>query len=113
MSNLSFYFDESVEVAVSEQIALHKIDVVSAHSLGTLGDDDLVHLQRATEMGRVLCTYDTDFLHLAASFLDHTGIIFARSDKTGIGDWVREIRQYHATKTAEELRGQILFLQRR
>jgi hypothetical protein len=72
-----------------------------------------VHLQRATDMGRVLCTYDTDFLKLSHSFLDHAGIIFAVLDNTGNGDWVREIRQHHATRTAEELRGQLFFLQHR
>lgn len=63
---LSFYFDESVELAVSEQLEIAGIDVVSAHSLAVLGDSDSNHLKRATEMGRVLCTYDTDFLIMAS-----------------------------------------------
>jgi hypothetical protein len=44
-----------VDLAVSEQLALAGLDVVSAHSLDKLGDEDPSHLQRAVEMGRILC----------------------------------------------------------
>lgn len=62
LSDIRFYFDESVELAVSEQLRASGFDTVSAHSLDQLGDDDDSHLQRATDMGRALCTYDADFL---------------------------------------------------
>lgn len=65
-SELRLYFDESVELAVSEQLAAGGLDVVSAHSLEVLGDEDRNHLERATAMGRVLCTYGADFLRLAS-----------------------------------------------
>ncbi|MBZ0318395.1 MAG: DUF5615 family PIN-like protein [Anaerolineae bacterium] len=110
MSELRFYFDESVELAVSEQLAAGKIDVVSAHSLEKLGDEDINHLQRATELGRVLCTYDSDFLILAAEGVEHAGIVYAQQQKTSIGDWVRGIRVLHTRMTAEESQGQVIFL---
>ncbi len=110
MSELRFYFDESVELAVSEQLAVGKIDVVSAHSLEKLGDEDVNHLQRATEMGRILCTYDNDFLVLATEGVEHAGIVYAHQQKTSIGDWVRGIRALHTRLTAEEIRGQVVFL---
>lgn len=77
-NELTYYFDESVELAVSEQLAAGGLDVVSTHSLDLLGDDDRNHLERATAMGRVLCTYDADFLRLASEGVEHSGIIFAR-----------------------------------
>ncbi len=40
MTELRFYFDESVDLAVSEQLTLAGLDVVSAHSLDKLGDKD-------------------------------------------------------------------------
>ena len=113
MSDLKFYFDESIELAVSEQLLAGGLDVVSAHSLGKLGDKDPNHLQRATEMGRVLCTYDPDFLHLAAEFLNHSGVIFAQHQKATIGGWVREIRAFHGRLNAEDALGQVLFLSTR
>jgi hypothetical protein len=55
LTEIKFYFDESVELAVSEQLAASGFDTVSAHSLDALGDKDQTHLERATEMERVLC----------------------------------------------------------
>lgn len=110
MSELKFYFDESVELAVSTQLAASGLDVVSAHSLDKLGDKDPNHLERATAMGRVLCTYDTDFLQLARTNLQHGGIIFASQQKVSIGGWVRELRALHARLSAEDAAGQVIYL---
>ncbi len=113
MSEIKFYFDESVELAVSIQLSAGGLDAVSAHSLEKLGDVDVNHLQRATEMGRALCTYDTDFLVLASQGIEHAGIIFARQEKASIGGWVRELRALHGRLSAEEVAGQIIFLSMR
>jgi predicted nuclease of predicted toxin-antitoxin system len=110
LSEIRFYFDESVELAVSEQLAAGGLDVVSAHSLEALGEKDPAHLERATEMGRVLCTYDADFLRLAKTQLEHAGIIYAQQQKASVGGWVREIRAIHARLTAEEAQNQVIFL---
>lgn len=110
MSEIRLYFDESVELAVSVQLAAHGFDAVSAHSLEKLGDSDEFHLRRATEMGRVLCTYDADFLVLAMSGAEHAGIIFAQQQKASIGGWVREIRALTARLDAKELQGQVVYL---
>jgi predicted nuclease of predicted toxin-antitoxin system len=113
LSELKFYFDESVELAVSEQLAAAGLDVVSVHSLEALGEDDIVHLKRAIQMGRVLCTYDSDFLRLAKEIPDHRGIIFAQAEKASIDAWQRELRALHSRLTAEQLIGQIIFLSSR
>lgn len=110
MGELRFYFDESVELAISTQLAAGGLDAVSAHSLEKLGDDDRSHLERATAMGRVLCTYDSDFLRLAVEGIEHAGIIFARQQKASIGGWVREIRALHVRLTAEAVSGRVIFL---
>lgn len=62
---IRLYFDESVEVVIAEQLRNKGIDTVTVRDLELLGDSDINHLRRATEMGRVLCTYDADFLELA------------------------------------------------
>ncbi len=113
MSELKFYLDENVQVAVVEQLARWNIDAVSAKSLEKLGDSDINHLQRATEMGRVLCTYDQDFLRMHAEGIEHAGIAFAKQYFAGIGGWVRELRALHASTTAEEMRGQVEYLSMR
>ena len=109
-NELTYYFDESVELAVSAQLAAGGLDAVSAHSLELLGDDDRSHLQRASDMGRVLCTYDVDFLRLAAAGIEHRGIIYAQQRKASIGGWVKEIRALHARFRSGDLAGQVVFL---
>ena len=108
MSDIRFYFDESVELAVSQQLAAGGFDAVSAHGLEALGDDDRSHLQRAADMARVLCTYDTDFLVLAAQNYRHAGVIFAPQQKMSIGGWIREIRALSSRMSAEEIAGQVV-----
>ena len=110
MTEMRFYFDESVELAVSQQLERAGIDVVSAHSLDLLGETDDNHLERATALERVLCTYDQDFLRLAAEGAYHYGIIFARQQTASIGGWVREIKLIHAEKEADDLIEQVLYL---
>jgi hypothetical protein len=109
---LRFYFDESVELAVSEQLALAGLDVVSAHSLDRLGDDDPQHLAFATEMRRVLCTYDADFVALAQEDIQHAGIVYGAMQRFTIGDWIRYIRRLHATKTPEDVLGLVFYVER-
>jgi hypothetical protein len=110
LSEARFYFDESVELAVSEQLVASGLNVVSAHSLEKLGDDDRNHLERAIAMGRVLCTYDSDFLRLAHSGIEHAGIVFAPMQKASIGGWIREIRAIHSRLSAEDVTGQVIFV---
>jgi len=113
LSEVKFYFDESVELAVSTQLAAAGIDVVSAQSLGILGDSDQSHLKRATEMKRTLCTYDADFLELATQNSDHAGIIFAPQQKVSIGAWVKELKSLHARLSMEAITGQVIYLSNR
>lgn len=113
MSEIRFYFDESVELVVSEQLAIGGFDVVSAHSLGMLGCTDMEHLHRARAMGRVICTYDRDFLRLAKQTSDHAGIVFAPRQQADIGGWVRGLRALAAQTTAEQIAGRVIFLTRK
>lgn len=108
MSELRFYFDESVELAVSIQLAAGGIDAVSVHSLDRLGDTDVDQPERATGTGRVLCTYDTDFLTLAAQGVEHAGIVFAPQRKATIGGWVRELRALHGQLSAEAVASRVI-----
>lgn len=110
MASLRFYLDENVPVQVARQLKSRGIDVVTVRDLGLLGEEDANHLQNATELERVLCTYDTDFLRLAASGLQHAGIVFAQQDVHYIGEWVNWLTLMHAVYTAEEIVGRIEFV---
>jgi hypothetical protein len=42
-------------------------------------------------MGRVLVTSDVDFLRLAATGLQHLGIVFGIQQDHSLGDWVNNL----------------------
>jgi Domain of unknown function (DUF5615) len=110
LTEIRFYLDENVNVEIAVQLRKHGIDVVTVRDLELLGDEDPNHLQLATELGRVLCTHDQDFPRMSAKGIAHSGIGFAQQYGATIGGWVKALRNLHATKTAEEMKGQIVFL---
>ena len=80
---VSFYLDEMLSPRIISQLRRRGIDIIR----GPLRTDDAIHLARATEMGRVVCTCDDDFLKLAAPGVAHAGIIKSVKRKHSIGDW--------------------------
>lgn len=109
-NEIRLYFDESVEVAVAEQMKQRGIDAVTVRDLGLRGDKDINHLRRASEIGRVLCTYDTDFLRLHADGHPHAGIAFGFHDRTTYGDWVRGLELICGVLSADEMKNRIEYL---
>ncbi len=110
MAELRYYLDEMLPLEIARQLERSTIDVVSARSLDLLGAEDISHLRKATEMGRVLCTHDQVFLRLAANQSDHAGIAFAQQTKASIGGWVRALRSLHVRCSTEDMRGQVHFV---
>ena len=90
-SSLNLYIDENLNPEIAVQLRLRSIDAVSVRDLGLLGDTDNNHLRRAVASGRVLVTTDTDFLIMASTEVEHTGIIFGAHEDHSIGDWVKEL----------------------
>lgn len=107
---LRFYLDENVPVRIADQLRTRNIDVVTVRDLELLGDADENHLACATEMGRVLCTYDFDFVELASRGIEHAGIVIGQMDAHYIGEWVRWLELMHAVYTSDEMRNHIEFL---
>jgi hypothetical protein len=110
VASLRFYLDENLPVQVAGQLKSRDIDVVTVRDLNLLGEDDINHLENATRQGRVLCTYDSDFLNLAASGFQHTGIVFAQQDSHYIGAWVNWLTLMHAVYTSEEMHNRIEYV---
>lgn len=110
MASLRFYLDENVPVQVALQLKTRGIDAVTVRDLGLLGADDMNHLQEATKQGRVLCTHDSDFLHLAASGFEHTGLVFGQQDIHYIGEWVNWLTLMHAVYPYDDMINRIEFV---
>lgn len=109
-NRLRFYLDENVEIDLAQQLRLRKIEAVTVRELDLLGKDDLFHLQNATQMGYVLCTYDSDYVQLAYQGIEHAGILFGIWNKHNIGDWVRVIEFIYEILAPADMQNQIEFL---
>ncbi|MEL7433083.1 MAG: DUF5615 family PIN-like protein [Chloroflexota bacterium] len=107
---IRFYLDENVHVEIARQLVSRGIDAVTVRDLGLLGDNDDNHLQRATEMGRVLCTHDSDFVELAASGTEHAGIVFGQQEIHGVGDWVKFLTLMHAVYAPDDMLNMVEYL---
>ena len=102
-TKVRFYPDENVQIAIAEQLKRRGIDVITVRALGLLGDEDVNHLERATQEGRVLCTHDTDYADLAAAGKEHAEIVFGQQHKRSIGEWVAFLELVHGVYDADEM----------
>ena len=112
-TKVRFYLDENVQVVVAEQLKRRGIEAITVRDLNLLGDEDINHLERATEMGFVLCTHDTDYVDLAASSIEHTGIVLGQQDKHTIGDWVAFLTLVHTVYDADEMHNIVEYVKAR
>jgi predicted nuclease of predicted toxin-antitoxin system len=94
LDTIRLYLDENLSPVIAQQLRRRGIEVFTTQELGTLSDEDINHLQRATEMGCVLCTHDDDFLRLASEGIEHAGIAFGDQNRHDIGDWVKTRLRY-------------------
>lgn len=107
---ISLYLDENLTPKIAVQLRRRGIDVVSVHELGLSGDSDENHLQRATNMGRVLVTADTDFLVMASDGITHAGIIFGIQTALSLGDWVNALELVVAVYSSQEMLNHVEYL---
>jgi hypothetical protein len=104
------YLDENLSPRIAIQLQQRGVDAVSVRDLDVLGDDDVSHLDRATRMGRVLVTTDVDFLRLAATGAQHSGIVFGDQQEHTIGDWVRDLELLCFVFSSEEMENHVEYL---
>ena len=103
-AQIRFYLDENVPVAIATQLHRRGVDVVTVRDLGFLGDTDTTHLARAARVGYVLCTNDADYIDLAATGIEHAGIVFGQQHKHGVGEWVRFLELLASVLEPDEMR---------
>lgn len=107
---ISLYLDENLTHKIALQLRQKGIDVVTVYDLGLGGDTDANHLARATELGRVLVTADTDFLRLAAEGVEHAGIVFGVQESNTIGDWVKALELICFVYSADDMKNHVEYL---
>ena len=109
-ASIRLYIDENLNPEIAVQRRLRGVDAISVRDLGLLGDTDDNHLKRAVALERVLVTSDTDFLIMASTGIDHTGIIFGSQEDHSVGDWVKGLELICFVYDTEDMKNHIEFM---
>ena len=113
---IRLYLDEdSMNHALVAALRMRGVDVLTALDADLLGASDEDHLQFASQVERVLYTFNvSDFCVLHAHWLtasrNHFGIVVARQKQFSIGEQMRRLLRLIAAETAESMQRQIEFL---
>ena len=111
---VSLYLDGHVPRAIQLGLRLRNVDVLIAQEDGTetLPDDKL--LDRATDLRRVLFTFDDDLLAEATKRQREDkafgGLIYAHPLRISIGQCIRDLELIGKAGEREDLRNRVEFL---
>ena len=107
---IRFYLDQHQSHALAAGLRVHGIDVLMAAEAGRCGYSDPDQLAFATAEGRVVVTFDVDYLALHASGVSHAGIAWCPSRKYGPGQLIDALVIVHGAMTADELIDNVHYL---
>jgi len=114
MGRIRIYADESVDIAIAEGLKRRGVDAFSARDAGNLGLTDEKQLTYANEKKAVIFTHDTDFLRLAARWIEegrtHHGVVYCSQKAYAIGECIRRLKILAAVLSSEHMFNHIEFL---
>jgi predicted nuclease of predicted toxin-antitoxin system len=107
---IRFFFGQHIPFAVANGLRQRGIDVLTAQEAGRCGLPDTDQLQFATAQGRVMVTFDRDYLLLDASSVSHAGIAWCLANKYSIGQLISALLLVHSVLSCDEMRNPMEFL---
>jgi hypothetical protein len=111
---IRLYLDVHVPRAIALGLRMRQVDVITAQEEKAALCSDAEILERATNLGRVLVTFDADFLAEGATWQqqarDFTGIVYAHPLRISIGKCVHDLELIAVAGEPEDLRNRIEFL---
>lgn len=106
--------DVHVPRAITNQLRLRGVDVLTAQVDGTGQSTDEKLLERATELGRVLFSRDDDLVRLAAQHqstgVEFAGVVFAHQLQVSIGRCVEDLEMIAKICEPNDLQNRVEFL---
>jgi predicted nuclease of predicted toxin-antitoxin system len=106
---IRYHLDEHVDAAIALGLRRRGIDVSTTVDAGLRSARDADHVAFAAAQRRVIITSDPDFLRLAASGIEHHGIVFSSSGTRRIGQIIEYLTILHACMTEDEMLNHIEF----
>jgi predicted nuclease of predicted toxin-antitoxin system len=110
VGDIRFYADQHFPMAVSKGLLQLGLDVVTAQAVGRCGFSDADQLAFASGEGRVLLTFDADFLDPAVTGVDHAGIAWCEATKYAYGELIQMVSILYAVVSADEMKNRIEYL---
>ncbi len=111
---LAFYFDVQVNKSIADGLRDRGIDVLRAQDDDFDERPDSEVLDRATELNRLVVTFDKDFLVEAHrrqfAGIEFPGIVFSRQSQVEPGQWITELELIAGCLTAEDTQNQVVYL---
>jgi len=93
--SVALYMDAHVNGAITQQLEVRGVNVITAHDDGRADRSDDELLARATELGRAIFTHDRDFLAIASKWQRQSrefgGIIYAHPLRVSTGKCVVDL----------------------
>ncbi len=108
--SIRFYFDQHIQGALVQGLRSRGMDVLTAQDAGRCGLPDPDQLAFATAVGRVMVTFDPDYLALHRAGTSHEGIAWCPATKHSIGELVRLLRQLHGLMDRDTMRNHVEYL---
>lgn len=111
---LRLYMDVNVPHPITKELRLQGIDVLTAQEDGgrTLTDAEL--LSRASGLGRIVVSFDTDLLREAARRSEtgeaFAGVIYAHQQDISIGRCVQDLTLLATVEEREEWVNRVVYL---
>ncbi|AGF52408.1 slr0771 [Synechocystis sp. PCC 6803] len=109
-NRIKFHLDENISYSIALGLRHRSLDVTTTPETGLLGVSDQEQLQFAGSEGRVIFTQDTDFLKLAQSSPDHTGIAYCSQRNKSIDQVIQGLVLMWEILEPEEMCNHIEFL---
>jgi len=109
--SIRFYMDEHVPAPITEGLRRRGVDVLTAQDDARIGAPDSAVLDRATELGRVVFTFDKDFFAESAARqragIDFSGVIYAKLSRITYGQCLADLELIAIAGEPEDMANQI------
>ena len=107
---IRFYFDQHIPSAVARGLRRRGADVLTAQEADRCGVSDQEQHQFSTQQGRVMVTFDADFISLVIRGIEHAGIVFCAASKYSIGELIYALLLVQDALNPDDMRNHIEFI---
>jgi predicted nuclease of predicted toxin-antitoxin system len=112
--SVSLYMDEHVHRAITTELRRRGVDVLTVQEENRQGLPDLLVLDRATELQRIVFSQDQDFLVEAnrrqTEGIPFAGVIYARQLGITVGECIRDLEILAQAGHPEDFLNQVIYL---